>query len=155
MTISEETTHLHQIVTLATSAGRFLWHFMQMVLVMEAGMMIYHKLIMPQLVPLGFHHLMITHPLLCYWLMVASMTLPMIALMRLYHKSTWRYTWEMTAVMLAPLAVISILVLCDLCPIHILQGFGDPLMFVSMAAFLLIRPAHHSHGAPTQACHVQ
>ncbi len=134
---------------------RFLWHFGQMVVVMEAGMMIYHKLVMPQLAPFGFHRLMMAQPLLCYWLMVASMALPMIAWMRIIHKSTWRYTLEMTAIMLAPLAALSALVLCGLCSIQILQSFGDPLMFVAMAAFLLLRPAQHVHSGQAQACHAQ
>lgn len=139
----------------AKKALRFLWHFGQMVVVMEAGMMIYHKLVMPQLAPFGFHRLMMAQPLLCYWLMVASMALPMIAWMRIIHKSTWRYTLEMTAIMLAPLAALTVLVLCSLCSIQILQGFGDPLMFVAMAAFLLFHPAQHMHGGQAQACHAQ
>ncbi len=151
----EKPVYIHQAPKLAVKVGQYLWHYVQMVLVMEAGMMIYHKLIMPRLAPLGFHIFMMVHPLFSYWLMVASMVLPMIALMRLYHKSTWRYTLEMTTVMIAPLAVLSVLVLCDLYPIHILHGFGDPLMFLAMAAYLLFRPGQHSHGGQTQACHAQ
>src|SRR5512136_2005909 len=112
MTAFENTTRLVRNHPIVAKVGSFLWHLVQMVLVMEAGMMVYHKLIMPRLAPFGFHRLMMAQPLFCYWLMVASMTLPMIALMRWYHKSTWCYTLEMTAVMLAPLAALSVLVAC-------------------------------------------
>lgn len=153
MTTFEKTTHIHHASGLAGKAGRFLWHYVQMAVVMEAGMMIYMKLIIPLLAPFGFYQLKMAQPLFCYWLMVASMTLPMIAVMRLYHKSTWGYSLGMTSAMLAPLAALSLLVLCDLCPIKILYGFGDPLMFVAMAAFLIIHPAQHSHGEKIHTCH--
>lgn len=153
MTAIEKTTPIQQTWKLPVRAGRFLGHFVQMSLVMEAGMMIYMKLIIPLLIPFGFQQWKMAHPLFGYWLMVASMTLPMIALMRIYHKSAWRYTLEMTTVMLAPLAGLAVLVLCDLCPIHILYGIGDPLMFAAMAAYLLLRPAQHAHGGQHQACH--
>jgi hypothetical protein len=68
-------------------------------------------------------------------------------------KATWRYTPEMTAGMLALMAVLWGLVSCTQCPIGILCGFGDALMYVAMAAFLLFRPAQHAHGEPTQVCH--
>lgn len=155
MTTMEEITPIRQTRNLALKAGRCLWHFAQMVVVMEAGMLVYHRLIMPLLAPFGLRALMMAQPLFCYWLMVASMTLPMIALMRIYHKATWRYTLEMTASMLAPVAVLWVLVLCALCPTDVLYAVGDPLMYVAMAAFLLFRPAQHTHGERTQACHGQ
>lgn len=154
-TILDEMTIERPWKNLISKAGAFLWHFAQMVLAMEAGMMVYHKLIMPLLAPIGFHSLMLAHPLFSYWLMVASMTLPMLTLMRWYHKSTWRYSLGMTGVMLAPLAALTVLVLCDLCPIHILHGFGDPLMFLAMAIFMLVRPVQHTHVGQAQPCHAQ
>jgi hypothetical protein len=153
MTTFGKTTQFLKTYPKALKAGNFLWHLLQMILVMEAGMMVYHKLIMPLLMPLGFHALMRANPLYGYWIMVASMTLPMIALMRWFHKSSWRYTLEMTAFMLAPLAALSLLVACNLCSFQVLQGFGDPLMYLAMTAFLLLRPAQHNHGGQVQACH--
>jgi hypothetical protein len=150
MTTIEETPRKHQNSELVVKAGRFLWHYTQMALVMEAGMTIYMRLIIPLLIPFGFFNLRNAHPLFCYWLMVASMTLPMIALMRFYHKSTWRYTLEMTAAMLTPLALFYVLVAINLCPIHILYDFGDPLMFVAMAIFLLVRPAPRANNGQKQ-----
>jgi hypothetical protein len=137
---------------LVSKAGSFLWHFAQMVLAMEAGMVIYHKLLWPLLEPTRFAVLTDRYPLLGYWMMLISMALGMIVLMR-YHKSTWRYCMEMTGAMFVPLVVLTALVLFELCPAHVLYGFGDPLMFLAMAAFMIIRPMKHTHVANQHACH--
>jgi hypothetical protein len=57
----------------------------------------------------------------------------------------------MTVAMLAPLAVLTVLVLCAVLPIRTLYGFGDPVMFVAMAAYLLYRPHGHVHGGHAHA----
>jgi hypothetical protein len=144
-TPSIETEYQNPKAKFATQAGQLLWHFAQMVLVMEAGMMIYHKLLLPLLAGTSFATLTHAYPLFGYWMMVVSMTLPMLALMRLYHRSTWRYSLGMTGTMLVPLAALTVLVLCYVLPIHTLYGISDPLMFLAMAAFMLVRPAHHNH----------
>src|SRR5512142_1634846 len=123
----------------------FFWHLAQMILVMGLGMMIYHKLVLPLLEPYGYTEFTDKYPLFGYWMMVISMTLPMLALMRLYHKSTWRYSLGMTFTMLAPLAALTVLVVCSLLPMHALYGIGDPLMIVAMAVFLIVRPHQHAH----------
>ena len=153
MTTIDKSTLDRMTNILTSKAGRFIWHLVQMILVMEGGMMIYHLLLWPVLAPTGFSTLTKEYPLFGYWMMVASMTLPMIALMRGYHRSTWRYCLEMTIAMLAPLALFTVLVLCSLVPIHTLYGFGDPVMILAMAAFMLFRPGHHAHGGHEQACH--
>lgn len=145
MTTIEETTHVHQTQRLAAKAGRFLWHFVQMVLAMEVGMMIYHKLLWPLLAPTGFPGLIELYPLIGYWVMVVFMVLGMIALM-CYHRSTWRYCLDMTITMLTPLAVLTVLVLCHMLPIQTLYGIGDPVMFLAMAAYMVYRPHQHMHG---------
>ena len=134
------------------SVGRFLWHFLHMVVAMELGMMVYHKLIYPRIGPMGYDALTDQYPLVGYWMMLISMALGMIVLMR-YHKSTWRYCMEMTAAMFVPLVALTALVLFELCPAHLLYAFGDPLMFVAMAAFMIIRPAKHAHGEEEHHCH--
>ena len=141
-----------QLRSTTRSVGRFLWHFLQMALAMELGMIIYHKLIYPLIAPMGFDALTDAYPLLGFWMMVISMALGMIVLMR-YHKSTWRYCMEMTGAMFVPLVALTALVLFELCPAHILYGFGDPLMFLAMAACMIIRPAKHAHYRVEQACH--
>lgn len=153
MTTLDKTTLDRMTNILTSKAGRFIWHLAQMILVMEGGMMIYHLLLWPVLAPTGFSTLTKEYPLFGYWMMVASMTLPMIALMRGYHRSTWRYCLEMSGAMLAPLAALTVLVLCSLVPIQTLYGFGDPLMILAMAAFMLFRPGHHAHSGHEQACH--
>ena len=71
----------------ATSTGAkvrsFLWHLLQMVLAMEAGMGIYHLLKATLLAPTGYPPYQ--RPALGYWLMVVFMALGMIALMRYHH----------------------------------------------------------------------
>src|SRR5271157_2193711 len=133
----------HRAHDLALRAGRFLWHFAQMVLAMEAGMMIYYRLILSLLAGTGFAMLVQRSMLFGYWMMVISMVLPMIALMRLYYRSAWPYCLGMTGAMLAPTAIITVLVLSSVCSVQILHAFGDTLMFLAMAVFLLCRPMHH------------
>jgi hypothetical protein len=141
-----------QIPGINSKLGSFLWYFVQMVLAMEVGMIIYHRLVRPLLAPTGFSALTMEYPMFGYWMMVVSMVLGMLALMR-YHKSTWRYSLEMTLAMIAPLAVLTVLVLCTLLSIHTLYDFGDYLMFLAMAVFMLLRPHEHGHGGEEMACH--
>ena len=142
-----------QLRKAAASVGRFLWHLLQMVLAMEAGMVVYHLLLGTLLAGSGYAALTKDYPLFSYWMMVASMTLPMIALMRSYHKSTWRSCGAMTFAMLAPVAALTVLVLCALIPLQILHALGDPLMILAMAAYLVYRRGEHTHGGHTHAVH--
>lgn len=144
--------HNVQIPGVVARAGYFLWHLLQMVLAMAAGMMIYHLLLGTVLAGTGYAALTKEYQLFGYWMMVVSMTLGMIALMR-YHRSTWRYCLEMTIAMLAPLAALTVLVLCYLFPIHTLYGVGDPVMILAMAAYMLYRPGQHAHGAHGNGSH--
>lgn len=137
--------------TVARVAG-FLWHFAQMVIAMEIGMMVYHLLLSPLLSQTPYSALTDAYPIIGYWGMVISMVLGMLALM-LYHKSTERYILEMTMAMLAPVVALTVLVLCSLIPSHILYGIGDPVMFVAMAAYMLYRPHEHAHGGNEHASH--
>jgi len=137
----------------AASVGRFVWHLLQMILAMEAGMALYHLLLHTVLVGTGYAILSTTYPLCDYWMMVASMTLPMIALMRFSHKSSWRSGGEMTIAMLAPPAALTVLVLCGVIPLHTLQALGDPLMILAMAADMLYRRDEHAHGHHAHAHH--
>ena len=115
-------------------------------------MMVYHLLLLPVLNPTGYGNLTRAYPLFGYWMMLVSMVLGMIAIMR-FHKSNWRYILEMTIAMLAPLAALTVLVLCYVLPIHTLYKVGDPLMILAMTAFMLFRPHEHAHGGHEQACH--
>lgn len=141
-----------QIPEVISKAGQFLWHLLQMVLAMEAGMMIYHIFLWPLLARTGYAALIKEFPLTGYWVMLVSMVLGMLALMCV-HRSTWRYSLEMTMAMLAPLAVLTVLVLCSLLPIHTLYRIGDPVMFLAMAVFMLYRPHEHAQGGHELSCH--
>ena len=155
MTAHKEPVYFPQMVRIDGSAakvGQFLWHLVQMILVMEAGMMVYHLLIVPVLNPTGYGALTRAYPLFGYWMMLVSMVLGMIAMM-LFHRSNWRYILEMTIAMLAPLAPLTVLVLLNVFPIHTLYGVGDPVMILAMTAFMLFRPHEHTHGGHEHACH--
>jgi hypothetical protein len=156
MTSHKETVYFPQMVRIggiAAKVGQFLWHLVQMILVMEAGMMVYMRLIWPLLAHTAYATLTDRYPLFGYWMMVVSMAMPMIALMSLYHRSSWGYTLGMTFTMIAPPAALTVLVLCTLIPDHILYAIGDPMMFVAMAAYLLFRPHGHVHSVHQPACH--
>jgi hypothetical protein len=141
-----------QIPGINSKVGSFLWNFVQMVLAMEAGMLIYMRFIRPLLAPTGFSALTMRYPMFGYWLMVLSMVLGMLALMR-FHKCSWRYSLDMTLAMIAPLAVLTVLVLCAVLSIKTLYGIGDDVMFLAMAAFMLYCPHEHAHSGQEQACH--
>ncbi len=136
----------------AAGVARFLWHFLQMALAMGLGMMVYHALLRPLLYRTPYAPLTDAFPMIGYWGMVISMVLGMLALM-LYQHSTARYCLQMTAAMVAPIAALTVLVLCSLIPGHILYAAGDPLMLLAMAAFMLYRPHEHAHGSHEHAGH--
>lgn len=136
----------------ARKVGKFLWHFLQMVLAMVAGMMVYHLLEVRALDGTGFSALTGRFPLAGYWMMVLFMVLGMVVLM-CFHRATWRYSLAMSLAMVAPLAVLTVLVLCSWLPVHTLYVVGDPLMLVAMAGFMLYRPSGHSHHEHAEARH--
>ncbi len=137
--------------TTRAKVGGFLWHLLQMVLAMEAGMMVYHLLLGTLFAGSGFAILTKENRLFGYWMMVVPMALAMLAFMR-FRRYDWRHCSEMTLAMLAPLAGLTVLVLCYVFPVQTLRSFGDPLMILAMAAYMLVRSGHHAHGQE-QACH--
>ena len=134
----------------------FVGHLLQMVLAMEAGMVIYHTILRSFFVP-TYNTLTHTYPVLGYSLMVVAMVIPMVALMRFYHKSAWRYCLEMSGAMVVPIVPLVIMVQVGLLPSSLIQGcgVGDPLMILAMAGFMLLRPAHNhgTHGGSKSNCH--
>ena len=130
----------------ATKVGHFLWHLLQMVLAMMAGMAVYKVLFGVLLAP----PLLVSYPLLKYPVMFAFMTPPMVALMR-YHGYSWGRTTEMVWAMLGPPAVLVVLVLCGLSAFLPLLSLGTlgPLthiaMLVGMVVWMLYRRAEIEH----------
>jgi flagellar biosynthetic protein FliP len=113
-----------------------------MILAMAAGMGVY-MLFRQGLAPASYTTAIVTYPLVGYWTMVAFMTLPMIALMR-YHRHDWRHCLEMTAAMLAPLVLLTVLVKVDLLAFKALHHVGDIVMTVSMALVMVYRRADYA-----------
>lgn len=132
--------------------GRFLWHFVQMVLAMMVGMGVYHLLTGKALA---------AHPVLNFAGMELSMVPPMVALMR-YHRHSWQRSLEMAAVMLVGPAVF---IACVQFGLHTyipglsrktLFALADITMYLGMLGVMLYRRAeyttghagHHHPGSP-------
>ncbi len=98
--MATETKHVHiaprgSIRIAPANIGRFIWHFVQMLLAMMLGMMIYHLLIGKAFA---------AYPVLSYAGMELAMIPPMVALM-LYQQHGWRCSAEMAGAMLVGPAV--------------------------------------------------
>jgi hypothetical protein len=89
--------------------GHFIWHLVQMVLAMVAGMAIYVPLFRLLLTPEGYKAMQIEQPFLWYAEMAVFMAVPMVALMR-HHGYRWPRCAEMTGAMLIPPAGLIALV---------------------------------------------
>lgn len=140
------TAHDHRQPSTRTKVVSFLSHLIQMIVAMEAGMAVYHLLLGTLLAQTGYAALTKAYPLFGYWMMVVSMTLPMIGLMR-FQRSSWRHCLEMTAAMVAPSAALTLLVLVGSISFGLLSGAGDPAMYLAMAAYMLYRRDEHgAHG---------
>src|SRR5512143_2937683 len=84
-----------QAPSIAWSVVRFMWHFVQMLVAMMVGMMIFHMLTGKPSE---------TDRVIWYAGMELSMVPPMVALM-LYHRHGWRHSAEMAVAMLIGPAV--------------------------------------------------
>ena len=130
--------------------GYFLWHLLQMVVAMMAGMAIYGVLSGVLPASGGYASLLAAYPLLEYPVMFAFMTPPMVALMR-YHGYNWRHTTEMVGAMLGPPAVLIALVLCgasDYLPWLSVGTLGlstHVAMLAGMVVWMIYRRAEIEH----------
>ncbi|MBV9172261.1 MAG: DJ-1/PfpI family protein [Chloroflexi bacterium] len=120
----------------ALSVGRFVLHFVEMLVAMYVGMLIFMAI--PGVAELaGFPYQLG---------MALSMTLPMIAWMRIRGHG-WRHGVEMSAGMLLPWALVlglAALGLANVLPW--LSGAADPAMLLGMLGVMLVRRDHHAHG---------
>lgn len=130
-------------------AGRFLWHFVQMVLAMMLGMGIYHLLTGKRLA---------AYPVLNYAGMELSMIPPMVALM-LYHRHGWRHNVEMVGAMLVGPAVF---LTCAQLGLHnyipglsreMLLVLSDATMYAGMLGAMLYRREMYTAPGPLRAVH--
>ncbi len=124
-----------QARNVAGSVGRFLWHFVQMLVAMVVGM--------------GIFHVLTGKPseeyrILWYAGMELSMIPPMVALM-LYQRHGWRHGAEMAGAMLIGPAVFLV---CAQLGLHnyipglardTLLGLADVTMFLGMLGAMLYR----------------
>ncbi len=140
--------------SVAANVGRFLWHFVQMLLAMMVGMGVYYLLTGKALV---------AYPILNYAGMDFSMVVPMVALMR-YQGHGWRHNVEMVGAMLLGPAV---LLACAQLGLHAyvpglsvktLLGLSDATMYIGMLGVMLYRRemyttrhAGHHHAGSTHA----
>lgn len=131
--------HAHGLATgqMTTTAGvgRFLWHLVQMLIAMMAGMMLYHLLAGKSTD---------ANKVLWYAGMELSMIPPMLALM-LYQRHGWRCSIEMAAAMLVGPAIF---LACAQFGWHTyvpgltrnsLFGLSDATMYLGMLGVMLYR----------------
>jgi hypothetical protein len=117
------------------SAGRFVLHFLEMVVAMMAGMLVFHMLPL-QLAPTSLDYQVG---------MALFMTVPMVAWMRV-RGHAWRHTVEMSVGMLAPwAAVLALVALGAGSAAPWLAQLDGPAMLLGMLAVMLLRPTHYAH----------
>ena len=114
----------------------FIWHLFQMIVAMEIGMALYHGAFVNQLAPMSYKFAIIAYPLFDYWMMMISMILPMICLMR-YHRYDWRICIGMTIAMLAPVALLTMLMWIGLISMMTLRIAGNITMNLGMVIYML------------------
>lgn len=114
----------------------FLWHLFQMIVAMQIGMTLYHGAFVNQLAPLSYKFATIAYPLFDYWMMMISMILPMICLMR-YHRYDWRICAGMIISMLAPVALLTMLMWMGLISMMMLRIAGNITMNLGMVIYML------------------
>jgi YHS domain-containing protein len=118
------------------SAGRFVLHFVEMLVAMMAGMLVFHAL------PLGLERTSTPYQVA----MAIAMTMPMVAWMRVRGHG-WRHGIEMSIGMLAPWAAVLVLVGMGAASVLPWLVQADGLaMLLGMLAAMLLRPGHYAHG---------
>jgi hypothetical protein len=137
-----------------TPTATFIRHYIEMVVVMFAGMIV---LGLPGEAALnslgsGTAELRNDAPALVFLGMAATMTAPMVAWMR-YRGHRWQPTLEMAASMIVPTLVAIALLAADVLNFGALMGLEHVAMLLGMLVAMLFRPdeyaghAHHTHDA--------
>jgi hypothetical protein len=135
----------------------FLWHYVEMVIAMYAGMAIIGLSLQGLLSAMEIETATWeqTVPALLLLEMAVIMTAPMMAWMR-FRGHSWRASWEMGASMFVPtFGAIALLATGIVTDYHSLMGIEHLAMFPSMLAAMLLRPeeyaGHDHHRAPAHA----
>jgi hypothetical protein len=155
MTAIENTTHDHRKMeamqaqvpnrrNLTSKVGRFLLHLLEMLLAMEAGMVVFHLLANQIPATSSLATVADRETILHKVMMDVFMTVPMLAWMILRGHG-WRHSLEMGVAMLAPIAAINLL--CSLGVVEYLPWLAKasgPAMYLGMLAAMLYRRNHYT-----------
>ncbi|MFC4123084.1 DJ-1/PfpI family protein [Nonomuraea zeae] len=121
-------------------AGRFLWHYAEMVVAMLLGMLLLGLLwdaVLPE----------ITRTDVSTLVMAADMTIGMAVWMRV-RRHGWPGIAEMSLAMFAPFLILLVPYWLGVLPGHLLMSIGHVLMFVLMALAMLRRRSEYTHPLP-------
>ena len=123
-----------------TPAATFIRHYIEMVVVMFAGMIV---LGIPgeaalQAIGSGTSQLRHDAPAIVFLGMAATMTIPMVAWMR-YRGHRWQPTLEMAASMIIPTLVAIVLLAAGVLDFEALLGLEHVAMLLGMLAAMLLR----------------
>jgi flagellar biosynthetic protein FliP len=122
--------------------GRFVLHYLEMVVAMFAGMVVLGGALRGVLAVAGVDYSMDRHPELMIIEMGLTMAAGMAAWMR-FRRHGWAATLEMSGAMLAPAAVAVPLVALDLLDGGAAMTIEHVAMFVLMAVVMLRRRAEY------------
>jgi hypothetical protein len=131
----------------------FIRHYLEMVLVMFAGMVVIGLPGEAALKAIGSGTSELRHdaPAVVFLGMMATMTIPMVAWMR-YRGHRWQPTLEMAASMIIPTLIAIALLAVGVLSFDALMGLEHVAMLVGMLAAMLLRVdeyTSHAHPRPT------
>jgi hypothetical protein len=137
-----------------TATATFIRHYIEMVVVMFAGMIVLGLPGEAALTALGSgtSELRDDTPAVVFLGMAATMTIPMVAWMR-YRGHRWQPTLEMAASMIVPTLVAIALLAAGALSFEALMGLEHVAMLLGMLVAMLLRideytgHAHHAHDA--------
>ena len=152
--ITPKTTieHGHQMRGLISKTGRFVLHLLEMLLAMQAGMVVFHLmlgLIRTYSNSTAWEAGTILHVIT----MTVFMIVPMAAWM-IFRGHGWRHCAEMVIAMTAPIALIGLL--CQLgvdAYIPWLVGASTPAMLLGMIVAMLYRRDHYTQAKSHEKVH--
>jgi hypothetical protein len=136
-----------------TLNATFIRHYIEMVVVMFAGMIVLGLRGEAALKAIGSGTSELRHdaPAIVFLGMMATMTIPMVAWMR-YRGHRWQPTLEMAASMIIPTLIAIALLAAGVVSFEALMGLEHVAMLLGMLAAMLLRideytHAHHAHAA--------
>jgi len=138
-----------QLPSAVVSAGRFVLHFVEMVIAMAVGMVVLDVFL--GLVPTAKAAIG-DHTGLPYQVVMAiAMTVPMVGWMKMRGHG-WQHGIEMSLGMLLPWAAVLALVGMGAANVLPWLPMADgPAMLLGMLGVMLLRPGHYAHGHHHQA----